>query len=143
MRSGSSAQDGGGWAPVQRPTRDEAASGPVPYGTGPRSDPYEGTSGRREAPFGPEISWPHGFRQLDPQSREVLESAYGTGPTYQPPAMDDYGDPGYSDPSYDGPRTVYAGPGIPGTRANRGPSLPPAPVRCTALYRISSSLQLK
>jgi len=99
---------------VQRPTRDEAASGPVPYGTGPRSDPYEGTSGRREAPFGPEISWPHGFRQLDPQSREVLESAYGTGPTYQPPAMDDYGDPGYSDPSYDGPRTSYAGPGIPG-----------------------------
>ena len=114
MRSGSSAQDGGGWAPVQRPTRDEAASGPVPYGTGPRSDPYEGTSGRREVPFGPEISWPHGFRQLDPQSREVLESAYGTGPTYQPPAMDDYGDPGYSDPSYDGPRTSYAGPGIPG-----------------------------
>ena len=114
MRSGSSAQDGGGWAPVQRPTRDEATSGPVPYGTGPRSDPYEGTSGRREAPFGPEISWPHGFRQLDPQSREVLESAYGTGPTYQPPAMDDYGDPGYSDPSYDGPRTSYAGPGIPG-----------------------------
>jgi hypothetical protein len=99
---------------VQRPTRDEAATGPVPYGTGPRSDPYEGTSGRREAPFGPEISWPHGFRQLDPQSREVLESAYGTGPTYQPPAMDDYGDPGYSDPSYDGPRTSYAGSGIPG-----------------------------
>jgi len=99
---------------MQRPTRDEAASGPVPYGTGPRSDPYEGTSGRREVPFGPEISWPHGFRQLDPQSREVLESAYGTGPTYQPPAMDDYGDPGYSDPSYDGPRTSYAGSGIPG-----------------------------
>jgi hypothetical protein len=92
MRSGSSAQDGGGWA----------------------SDPHAGTSGRREAPFGPEISWPHGFRQLDPQSREVLESAYGTGPTYQPPAMDDYGDPGYSDPSYDGPRTSYAGSGIPG-----------------------------
>jgi hypothetical protein len=99
---------------VQRPTRDEAASGPVPYGTGPRSDPHEGAGARREAPFGPEISWPHGFRQLDPQSREVLESAYVTGPTYQPPTMDDYGDPGYSDPSYDGPRTSYAGPGIPG-----------------------------
>ena len=64
-------------------------------------------------PFGPEISWPHGFRQLDPQSREVLESAYGTGPAYQQSAMDDfgYGDPGYSDPSYEGPRAPYSNPG--------------------------------
>jgi hypothetical protein len=31
-------------------------------------------------PFGPELSWPEGFRDLDPESREVLESAYGTGP---------------------------------------------------------------
>ena len=64
-------------------------------------------------PFGPEISWPHGFRQLDPQSREVLESAYGTGPAYQQPVMDDfgYGDPGYSDPSYEGPRAPYSNPG--------------------------------
>jgi len=63
-------------------------------------------------PFGPEISWPYGFRQLDPESREVLESAYGTGPVYQQPAMDDfgYGDPGYSDPSYEGPKTPYGGP---------------------------------
>ena len=63
-------------------------------------------------PFGPEISWPYGFRQIDDESREVLESAYGTGPGYQQPAIDDYGygDPGYSDPSYDGPRTPY-GPG--------------------------------
>jgi hypothetical protein len=73
-------------------------------------------------PFGPEISWPHGFRQLDPQSRDAFESAYGpepvyTGAAYQQPAMDDYdgyGDPGYSDPSYDGPRTSYAGPAFPG-----------------------------
>jgi hypothetical protein len=73
-------------------------------------------------PFGPEISWPHGFRQIDPQSRDAFEAAYGpgpahTGPAYQQPAMDDYdgyGDPGYSDPSYDGPRTSYAGPAFPG-----------------------------
>ena len=60
-------------------------------------------------PYGPEISWPYGFRQIDDESREVLESAYGTGPGYQQPAIDDfgYGDPGYSDPSYDGPRTPY------------------------------------
>ena len=58
-------------------------------------------------PFGPEISWPYGFRQMDTDSRQVLESAYGTGPGYSQPAVDDfgYGDPGYADPSYEGPRT--------------------------------------
>ena len=30
-------------------------------------------------PFGPEISWPYGFRQMDDESRDVQESAYGTG----------------------------------------------------------------
>ena len=71
-------------------------------------------------PFGPEISWPYGFRQLDPESREMLESAYGTGPAYQQPAMDDfgYGDPGYSDPSYEGPKTPYANPAFPGSQPN-------------------------
>ncbi|HEX5295336.1 MAG TPA: hypothetical protein VFX25_41225, partial [Streptosporangiaceae bacterium] len=66
-------------------------------------------------PFGPEISWPYGFRKLDPQSREVLESAYGTSPAYQQPAMDDfgYGDPGYSDPSYEGPKTPYGNSAFP------------------------------
>ena len=59
---------------------------------------------------------------MDDESRDVLESAYGTAPQYQQtqdqqaqyqqPAVDDYGygDPGYSDPSYEGPRTPYAGP---------------------------------
>ena len=67
-------------------------------------------------PFGPEISWPYGFRQLDSESREVLESAYGTGPVYSQPAVDDYGygDPGYADPSYEGPRTPYNGPAFEG-----------------------------
>ena len=71
-------------------------------------------------PFGPEISWPYGFRQMDPESREMLESAYGTGPAYQQPAMDDfgYGDPGYSDPSYEGPKTPYANPAFPGSQPN-------------------------
>jgi hypothetical protein len=95
MRSGSSAQDGSEWPSAQRPYPDEATSGPVQYG--------------------PEISWPNGFRQLDQQSREVLESAYGPDRVYQQPAMDDYGygDPGYSDPSYDGPKAPYAGPKAP------------------------------
>ena len=61
--------------------------------------------GSRRVPFGPDIAWPYGFRQLDAESREVLESAYGTGPTYQQPATDDpgYGDPGYGDPGYGDP----------------------------------------
>ena len=71
-------------------------------------------------PFGPEVSWPYGFRQLDPESREVLESAYGSGPVYQQPAMDDYGygDPGYSDPSYEGPKTPYGNPAFPADHGN-------------------------
>ena len=87
-------------------------SSPVRYGSGSGSDPHEGQGGRREVPFGPEISWPYGFRQMDSESRDVLESAYGTGPVYQQPAVDDYGygDPGYADPSYEGPRTPRGGP---------------------------------
>jgi hypothetical protein len=48
----------------------------------------------------------------------MFESAYGTGPAYQQPAMDDfgYGDPGYSDPSYEGPKTPYANPAFPGSQ---------------------------
>lgn len=118
MRSGSSAQGGSEWPPVQRPYSDEATSGPAPYGPGPRSDPQEDAGRRREVPFGPEISWPNGFRQLDQRSRDVLESAYRPEPVHQHPAIDDYGygDPGYADPSYDGPRTqggpaAFGGPG--------------------------------
>ena len=119
MRSGSPAQDGSGWPSAQRPHSDEATSSPVRYGSGPGSDPHDGRGGRQEVPFGPEISWPYGFRQLDPESREVLESAYGTGPVYSQPAVDDdgYGDPGYADPSYEGPRTPY------GTPAFDGPAI--------------------
>ena len=67
-------------------------------------------------PFGPEISWPYGFRQLDTESRDELESAYGTGPAYQQPAVDDYGygDPGYADPSYEGPRAPHGGSALDG-----------------------------
>ena len=75
-------------------------------------------------PFGPEISWPYGFRQLDSESRQILESAYGTG-SHQPPAADDfgYGDPGYSDPSYEG--TSYGGHVSPGQNGGyRGAAAP-------------------
>ena len=116
-------------------------SGPGPYGPGRRSEPHEVPGGRREMPFGPDISWPNGFRQLDSEARRLLESGYGTsgygrgqydhvdpgygagrGSGYRAdPAgsMDDYGDPGYSDPSYDGPRSGSGGRGWPAD--NGGP----------------------
>ena len=122
-------------------------SGPGPYGSGRRSQPHEVPDGRRQPQFGPDISWPNGFRQLEPEARRLLESGYGTpgygrgqydhvDPGYgagargsgyrQPdayPSTDDYGDPGYSDPSYDGPRGGSGGRTWQGD--NRGPR-PPA-----------------
>ena len=114
-------------------------SGPGPYGPGRRSEPREVPGGRREAPFGPDVSWPNGFRQLDQESRRLLESGYGRsadpgygtggrGPGYRDPASDDYGDPGYSDPAYDGPRSGSGGRSRPdGNRGSRAPSGSPAP----------------
>jgi hypothetical protein len=123
-------------------------SGSGPYGPGRRSEPHEGT-GRQ---FGPDVSWPNGFRQLDPEARRLLESGYGTPgygrgqydhadpgyaaggrgsgvsgvsgyrPSGASPSADDYGDPGYSDPSYDGPRSGAGGRSWPG--GNRGPRTP-------------------
>ena len=116
MRSGSPANDGNGWSSAQHSHSDEPLGSQGRYGSGARSEPQDALgSGRREEPFGPEISWPYGFRKLDPESREVLESAYGTSPAYQQPAMDDfgYGDPGYSDPSYEGPKAPYGNSAFP------------------------------
>jgi hypothetical protein len=117
-------------------------SGSGPYGPGRRSEPHEVPGGRREVPYGPDISWPNGFRQLDPEARRLLESGYSTpgygrgqydhvdpghgnpgrGSGYRSPAMDDYGDPGYSDPAYDGPRGGSGGRGRPGD--SRDPRVP-------------------
>jgi hypothetical protein len=127
MRSGSPANDGSGWSSEQHPHSDETLGSQGRHGSGARSEPQDALgSGRREAPFGPEISWPYGFRKLDPDSREVLESAYGTSPAYQQPAMDDfgYGDPGYSDPSYEGPKAPYGNSVFPAS--NHGASNPGA-----------------
>ena len=117
-------------------------SGPGPYGPGRRSEPHEVPGGRRERQFGPDVSWPNGFQQLDPEARRLLESGYsasgsgrgqydrvdpgrgagGRGSGYRQPAMDDYGDPGYSDPAYDGPSRGSGGRTWPGD--NRGPYPP-------------------
>src|SRR5437016_10577926 len=123
MRSGSPTPDGSGWPSAQRPHSNEGLGNQGRYGSGARSEPQDGLgSGRREVPFGPEISWPYGFRKLDPESREVLESAYGTSPAYQQPAADDfgYGDPGYSDPSYEGPKAPYGNSVFPASHHGNG-----------------------
>src|SRR5271156_3453471 len=133
MSSGSSAHDGDGWSSAQYPYRDDAMSGPGPYGPGRRSEPREVPGGRREVPFGPDVSWPNGFQQLDQESRRLLESGYGRGvggPGSRDPASDDYGDPGSSDPAYDGPRSGSGGRGRPdGNRGSRAPAGSPAPPR--------------
>jgi hypothetical protein len=102
-------------------------SDPGPYGPGRRSEPQQIPGGRRQVPFGPDISWPNGFRQLDSDARRLLETGYGYGagrgsgyrPADSSPSPDDYGDPGYSDPSYDGPRGGSGGRSWPAD--NRGP----------------------
>ena len=82
-------------------------------------------------PFGPDISWPNGFRRMDPAARNLLEGGFGGSPQGRPDAgpgtggsrpgylqsaTDDYGygDPGYSDPAYDGPRGGSGGAARPG-----------------------------
>src|ERR1700719_3937736 len=102
MSSGSSAHDGDAprrsrqsdGSSAQYPYRDDAMSGPGPYGPGRRSEPREVPGGRREPQFGPDISWPNGFRSLDTDSRRLLESGYGRG-AY------DHTDPSYGRGTYD------------------------------------------
>ena len=131
-------------------------SGPGPYGPGRRSEPREVPGGRREVPFGPDVSWPNGFRQLDQESRRLLESGYGRsadpgygtggrGPGYRDPASDDYGDPGYSDPAYDGPRSGSGGrghrtaTGLAGLPAVPGPPTAPITAACPGITSLTTA----
>jgi hypothetical protein len=114
MRSGSTAPDGGGRPSAQDPYWDQATSGPGPYGPEGRGDLHEGPAGRREVPFGPEISWPYGFRRLDSEYRRLLESGYGPaghGPGSYDPAG--YGSAGHDRRAYDQAGPGYGG-GAPG-----------------------------
>src|SRR5215469_13052094 len=109
---------------------------------------------QRRVPFGPDVSWPTGYSNLEyrdgdyrypaPQPPNHGEHPYAAFPAdgygdasgYPRPSDDfGYGDPGYSDPGYDGPASQDAG--IAGTRTVRGfvepgqrqsgYALPPAP----------------
>src|SRR5579859_7563744 len=83
--------------------------------------------GQRNAPFGPEVSWPTGYSSLEyrggdyrytvPQGRELPSANPGAHP-YAAFADEGYGDDGYSDPGYQGPSAQDAG--IAGTRTVRG-----------------------
>ena len=82
---------------------------------------------RRQAPFGPEVSWPTGYSDLEYPVGDYRYAAPQAAP--QPPAdhgqhpyaafnVGGYGDDGYRDPGYQGPAAQDAG--IAGTRTVRG-----------------------
>jgi hypothetical protein len=106
-------------------------------------------------PFGPEISWPNGFRRLDSEARRLLESGYGPAgygsgsygsagygspgsgraaydhvdPGYGAGAAAGYGDgPGYRQPAMDDygyGDPGYSDPSYDGPRGGYGGSVPP------------------
>ena len=96
-------------------------SGSGPYGPGRRSEPHEG-AGRQ---FGPDISWPNGFRQLDPEARRLLESGYGASGYGR--GQYDHVDSGYDhvDPGYGAGGRGSGVPGVSGYRSSPAAS-PPA-----------------
>ena len=82
---------------------------------------------RRQAPFGPEVSWPTGYSDLEYRDGDYRYAAPQSAP--QPPAnhgqhpyaafnAGGYGDDGYRDPGYQGPAAQDSG--IAGTRTVRG-----------------------
>jgi len=82
----------------------------------------------RRAPFGPEVSWPTGYSDLEyrdgdyryggqQQAAQPPAGAQGEHP-YAAFAATGYGDDGYRDPGYQGPAAQDRG--IPGTRTVRG-----------------------
>jgi hypothetical protein len=82
---------------------------------------------RRSAPFGPEVSWPAGYSDLEyrdgdyrytaPQAEQLPPASQGGHP-YAAFTTAGYGDDGYRDPGYQGPAAQDAG--IAGTRTVRG-----------------------
>ena len=82
---------------------------------------------RRQAPFGPEVSWPTGYSELEyrngdyryaaPQAASQPPADHGQHP-YAAFNAGGYGDDGYRDPGYQGPAAQDAG--IAGTRTVRG-----------------------
>jgi hypothetical protein len=99
---------------------------------------------RRRGPFGPDISWPTGYSDLEYREGDYRYSAPADrAPAAQPRAAQGqhpyadlsaagYGDDGYRNPGYDGPAAQdagYAQPGYPpaGPSGPSGPSWPSGP----------------
>ena len=85
----------------------------------------------QQAPFGPEISWPTGYSDLEYRDGgyryPAPQPAAGQGEhPYAAFSAAGYGDDGYSDPGYDGPASQDAG--VAGTRTVRG-FIEPAPAQ--------------
>ena len=114
---------------------------------------------QRRAPFGPDISWPTGYSNLEYRDGDYRYPAqqapapanhgehpyaafsadgYGAPGGYPRSSADfGYGDPGYSDPGYDGPAAQDAG--IAGTRTVRGyVEAPPAQDYAPAGYEYAA-----
>jgi len=115
---------------------------------------------QRSAPFGPDISWPTGYSNLEYRDGDYRYPAqqapapanhgehpyaafsadgYGAPGGYPRSSADfGYGDPGYSDPGYDGPAAQDAG--IAGTRTVRGyVETPPAQDYAPAGYEYAAA----
>jgi hypothetical protein len=100
MRSGSSGHDGRGWSPApQHPYSRSVPQREVPERQAPE----------RELPYGPEVSWPSGFPQMNFDTGEyhrLVDDYSHVDPQqgYADAGYGDagYGDPGYADPHYDG-----------------------------------------
>src|SRR6266567_2893545 len=81
---------------------------------------------QRHAPFGPEVSWPTGYSDLEYRNGDYryeprAAQPQAGGPGQHPYATFDasgYGDDGYTDPGYQGPAAQDSG--IAGTRTVRG-----------------------
>src|SRR5215471_9628057 len=78
---------------------------------------------QRQAPFGPEISWPTGYSNLEYRDGgyryPAAQPAIGQGEhPYAAFSAAGYGDDGYSNPGYDGPASQDVG--VAGTRTVRG-----------------------
>src|SRR5215469_13846076 len=108
----------------------------------PQDDSGRYPSAQRQVPYGPEVSWPGGYpnpeyrgsdyrpaRHALPASQNYGEHPYaaydvagygdnGTGYAQSTPDAFGYGDPGYTNPGYDGPSSQDTG--IAGTRTVRG-----------------------
>jgi hypothetical protein len=100
----------------------------------PQADHGRLPADQRRGPFGPDISWPTGYSDLEYREGDYRYSAPAAQPLgaqgqhpYADLSAAGYGDDGYSNPAYDGPAAQDAGYTQPGyTQPGYPPGYPPA-----------------